>query len=328
MKLLTINGYGYDLSVDGGRLEATNGHYYDRPRQVTKYRRKEIDFDKVVITGSHGKLSVSAIRWLMRQKRDIAILDWNGRLVTSMSPVLANQGLVKVAQYEARNDPKKQVAIAKWLIRHKIEGSIRVLEWLQNHYSNLSYNHTIFSNYVQELENTTSVSAVIRIESIVSKKYWNILASVFDKKWEFLRRNYFDRKGTRDADDPINALFNYGFSVLESECWKVVNIMGLEPYIGFIHKTHTDKAPLIYDLQEPFRWVIEMSILKILHKKMVTKSDFMTTDEGNVRLKPSAVKTVLDEIAKQFSTKILYKGMKREWQTMIMIKARELVSLF
>lgn len=39
-------------------------------------------------------------------------------------------------------------------------------------------------------------------------------------------------------------------------------------------------------------------------------------------------KVVLDEIAKQFSKKILYRGMKREWQTMIMIKARELVHLF
>ena len=61
---------------------------------------------------------------------------------------------------------------------------------------------------------------------------------------------------------------------------------------------------------------------------MVTKSDFITTDEGNVRLKPSAVKVVLDEIVRQFSTKILYNGMKREWQTMIMIRTRELVRLF
>ena len=71
-----------------------------------------------------------------------------------------------------------------------------------------------------------------------------------------------------------------------------------------------------------------MVILKILHEKKVKKTDFMVTDEGNVRLKPSAVKIVLDEIARQFSTKTFYKGVRREWQTMIMIKARELVHLF
>lgn len=60
----------------------------------------------------------------------------------------------------------------------------------------------------------------------------------------------------------------------------------------------------------------------------ISSSGFITTDQGNVRLRPSAVKVVLDEIAKQFSTKIDYKGMKREWQTMIMIKARELAKVF
>ena len=93
-------------------------------------------------------------------------------------------------------------------------------------------------------------------------------------------------------------------------------------------KVYPAKASLIYDLQEPFRWLVEMTILKILYEKKVKKTDFMVTDEGNVRLKPSAVKIVLDEIAKQFSERIFYKGVKREWQTMIMIKARETTHLF
>jgi hypothetical protein len=68
--------------------------------------------------------------------------------------------------------------------------------------------------------------------------------------------------------------------------------------------------------------------LKILSQKKVSKSDFITTDEGNVRLKPSAVKIVLDEIAIGFSNRVNYKGVRREWQSMIMIKTRELVHLF
>ena len=327
MKLLTINGYGYNLSVDGGRLEATNGHYYDRPRQTTKYRRKQLDFDKIVISGSHGKLSVDAIRWLMKQRRDIAILDWNGRLVTSLSPVLANQGMVKISQYEAHKNPQKQARIAKWLIKQKIEGILRVLEWLSRIYPDFTYDK-IIDKCISEIDKAKDLTSILHIEAVVSKFYWKALASTFDKKWEFLSRNYGNGNYSKDADDPINALFNYGYSILESECWKVANTVGLEPYIGFVHKTHTNRAPLIYDLQEPFRWIVEMAILKILHEKKVSKTDFITTDEGNVRLKSSAVKIVLDEIANQFSNRVFYKGVKRERQSMIMIKARELTHLF
>lgn len=74
--------------------------------------------------------------------------------------------------------------------------------------------------------------------------------------------------------------------------------VGLEPYIGFIHRTHTNKAPLIYDLEEPFRWIVEKAVLGIIFENKVSKSDFITTDEVNVRLKQDVVKTVLDEIAK------------------------------
>jgi CRISP-associated protein Cas1 len=105
-------------------------------------------------------------------------------------------------------------------------------------------------------------------------------------------------------------------------------MMGLEPYIGFIHTTHTNKAPRIYDLQEPFRWIVGKAILKIIHEKKLSKKDFMTSDEGNTMLKPSAVRVVLDEISLQFRHMVSYKGMKREWQTMIMLKTRELTRLF
>ena len=54
----------------------------------------------------------------------------------------------------------------------------------------------------------------------------------------------------------------------------------------------------------------------------------MTTDEGNIRLKPSAVKVVVDRVARQFSTSVLYKGKRRQWGSMIMLKTRELTRMF
>jgi CRISPR-associated protein Cas1 len=327
LQILNLSGYGINVHVDGGKLVVRDGNSYEKEPLEQRFRRKMLTFDKLVIHGNTGSITIPAIRWLMRQKRDIAILDWNGRLITSLSPMVANQGLVKLAQYQAHADPKKQAKIAQWIIKQKIEGIFRVLDWIKSEYPDFSYNKNM-DKISSEIDKANDLRSVLRIESITSQHYWNMLSSVFDKKWEFISRNFGDNKDSKDADDPVNALFNYGYAILESECWKVVNTVGLEPYIGFIHKTHTNRAPLIYDLQEPFRWIIEMSILKILHEKKVKKTDFMTTDEGNVRLKPSAVKIVLDEIGKQFGTKVNYKGMMREWQTMILIKTREMMRIF
>jgi len=325
MKLLTIDGYGYNLSVDGGRLEATNGHHINRPKQTTRYRRKYLDFDKVIISGNHGTLSVSAIRWLMKQKRDIAILDWNGRLVTAFSP-FANQGVNKLAQLKASQDPIKKTKITKWLIQQKIDGTMKNLAWIRSINHRFTYD-SIIGKQFSRFKTAKSLREVLGIESVISHYYFNSISSVIDAKWEFITR-HSENTPVRDADDPVNALFNYGYSILESECWKVVNTMGLEPYIGFIHTTHTNKAPMVYDLEEPFRWLVEKVTLKLIFEKKVRLSDFMTTDYGNIRLKPNTVKLVLDEISKQFRNTVLYRGKRRQWSTMIMLKTRELTKLF
>ncbi|MEX0597943.1 MAG: hypothetical protein WD512_15750 [Candidatus Paceibacterota bacterium] len=54
----------------------------------------------------------------------------------------------------------------------------------------------------------------------------------------------------------------------------------------------------------------------------------MTTDEGNIKLKPDVVKVVVDRVARQFSTSVLYKGKRRQWGSMIMLKTRELTRMF
>ena len=326
MKLLTIDGYGYNLSVDGGRLEATNGHHINRKKQTTKYRKNYLDFDKVVISGNHGNLSVSAIRWIMKQKRDIVILDWNGRIITSMSPVLANRGQHKIAQYDVFNNPEKKSKIARWIIEQKIKGSISVLDWLSEK-KGFSCDKILYK-LSQDISKSDNLTKTLRIEAGFSYHYWRALGSLFDKKWEFVSRNFGDSWSSQEADDPINAMFNYGYSILESECWKAVNTVGLEPYIGFIHKTYTNKAPLIYDLQEPFRWLIEIGVLKLILGNKIKKSDFINTDNGNVRLRPTATKMLLEGIAEQFSMETKHIGIKRQWGSMIMIKAREMTRLF
>lgn len=327
MQILNLTGYGINVHVDSGRLVVKDGNHYNKNPTEQRFRRRKIDFDKLIISGNSGNISLSAIKWITKQKRDIAILDWNGRLVTSISAPLANLGANRLAQYEAAKDSAKKAKIAKWIINQKIEGTLRVLEWLKTRRPHFSWNDKI-QQCASNLDKISEFKNLLYTEAMVSQHYWKAIASVIEQRWEFLSRNSRDVVSSRDADDPVNALFNYGYSILESECWKAVNTVGLEPYVGFIHKTYTNKAPLIYDLQEPFRWIIEKSVLKILQEKTVKKSDFITTDEGNVRLKQTAIKVIVDEVARQFSTRVLDKGMKRQWGTMIMIKTRELVKLF
>nr|WP_236719368.1 CRISPR-associated endonuclease Cas1 [Picrophilus oshimae] len=45
---------------------------------------------------------------------------------------------------------------------------------------------------------------------------------------------------------------------------KDINTIGLDVSIGFLHELASSKHPLVYDLQELFRYVVDYSVIELL----------------------------------------------------------------
>jgi len=56
--------------------------------------------------------------------------------------------------------------------------------------------------------------------------------------------------------------------VLAGEISKYVCGIGLDPYYGFYHKSHTGFQPLVYDLMEPFRCPVTESEKEKFNEKI------------------------------------------------------------
>lgn len=59
-------------------------------------------------------------------------------------------------------------------------------------------------------------------------------------------------------------MLNYGYSLLESECLRVINTVGLDPHVGFLHEMNPSKNSLAYDLQEPFRFLVDLAVRNLV----------------------------------------------------------------
>ena len=72
-----------------------------------------------------------------------------------------------------------------------------------------------------------------------------------------------------NASDPMNAALNYGYGFLEGECRKAINSVGLEPSVGFLHdfSDYQTKHSFVYDLQEPFRWLVDLTVIEAFESK-------------------------------------------------------------
>jgi len=110
-----------------------------------------------------------------------------------------------------------------------------------------------------------------------------------------------------NASDEINALLNYGYAILESEIRKSINSVGLDYSIGFLHEISQSRTPLVYDIQELFRWLIDISVIQLLEEKKIKKSDFIITENYHTRLREKTAKILIEKINQNFNHKLSYK---------------------
>jgi len=94
---------------------------------------------------------------------------------------------------------------------------------------------------------------------------------------------------------------NYGYAILESEIRKAINGIGLDYSIGFLHEVNQSRTPLVYDIQELFRWLIDVSVIQLLEEKKIKKSDFIITENYHTRLGENVAKMLIGKINSNFN---------------------------
>jgi CRISPR-associated protein Cas1 len=117
------------------------------------------------------------------------------------------------------------------------------------------------------------------------------------------------------------------YGVLEGECRAAINTVGLEPSVGFLHETsgYQTKQSLVYDLQEPFRWLADVTVMDAFESGVLDLPDFyFTGNDYRYRLEPEAKQRFLDLLRERFNSVVRYNGRALKWDTVIEQKTVEL----
>jgi CRISPR-associated protein Cas1 len=326
MNQLYLSGFGVSLNVDGARLIVKDGFLEpDSNRQVYEFQPRRMPYDSVVIDGQTGTISLTAIKWLMRHDVPIFILDYNGTLLSSTLPREPVNGPLKIAQIETYKDSARRFHIAKRLVEAKAQRTQDVTKWLAARYGELSSQvQADLTNELERLEQCQNLPRLLSIEGRIADIYWRYLKQALPVKFGFTSRMHETHQ--MNASDPFNALLNYGYAILESQCRKALNSVGLEPTVGFLHEARQAKYPLVYDFQEPYRWLVDTAVISCLENGRFGRRDFYRMDNYVLRLRPEAAKTLIDALRIKFNSSIRYKGRFYSWDTLIRVKAQELGS--
>jgi len=68
----------------------------------------------------------------------------------------------------------------------------------------------------------------------------------------------------RSNPDTPNQMLNYGYAVLAALCHRGLLVHGLLPELGVQHTTRYRSTPLVFDLMEPFRPIVDFLLVRFL----------------------------------------------------------------
>lgn len=114
---------------------------------------------------------------------------------------------------------------------------------------------------------------------------------------------------------------------MQCECRKAINTVGLEPAYGFLHEPsdYQTREALVYDLQEPFRWLCDVTVIEAFESNVVNMKDFcFTSDDYRYYLDVEAKSRFRHFIKDRFNVDVQYKGKMWKWDTIILNKTQEL----
>jgi CRISPR-associated protein Cas1 len=215
-------------------------------------------------------------------------------------------------QYQAHLDVAKRREIGLAILREKVRQSENVLVQLSRFYPEVD--PLKFELQTEDDEGRISVA------------YFAELAKMF-KTMEFeftLRRNVNDSNNTH-ATNPVNALLNFGYSILEGIVRREVNAQGLDSSLGFVHSTFHTSEPLVFDLQELYRWLVDLSAIDLLETKPnIEIGDFVRNADYSLRLTPTAARRLIGTISTNLNVLVQYHGRPKSYESILSEQVRGL----
>ena len=241
-----------------------------------------------------GRVSVSPflMGYCGEQGIGLAFYTEYGRFLARVQGKQSGNVLLRRTQYRWADDPEKSISIARLMVAAKIANCRSVLmRELRNHGDNELLEATVkkLATSLRRVKQAKSVEEAMGMEGDAARAYFGTFN-------ELLRGNgfTFDRRVRRPPTDPVNALLSFAYSLTNHECASALQGVGLDPYVGFLHKDRPGRMSLALDVMEEFRatWA-DRFVLTMINRQQIKIDDFVTEASGAVRLKDDARKEFL-----------------------------------
>lgn len=272
-----------------------------------------------IVTMGYSGISPALLGKCADNNIGISFLSRNGRFLANVVGPYSGNVILRKTQYRLSDDEDVCTDIARNMITAKLYNSRWVIERATRDYPNsldvekLKAVSAKLKESISNLGDCKNTEQLRGVEGEAATRYFSVFDDlILQQKEDFI----FNGRNRRPPTDRVNALLSFAYTLLTTMTSSALYCVGLDPYVGFMHKDRPGRVSLALDMIEELRAVFaDRFVLTVINKRIVNKNDFLIKENGAVLLNDDGKKKIIKawQNKKQLEIKHPYLEEKIEW---------------
>ncbi|MFB6468300.1 type I-C CRISPR-associated endonuclease Cas1c [Cytobacillus sp. Hz8] len=227
----------------------------------------------------------------------LVFLTMNGRFLARVIGKSKGNVVLRKKQYRVSDDVEMSAQIARNFIIGKIYNKKWMIERMTRDYplrvdvSQFKEVSQLLSSIIKDVRICEDLGRLRGLEGHADIHY----NSLFDQMILQQKDSFsFHSRSRRPPLDNVNAMLSFAYTLLANDMAAALEGVGLDAYVGFMHRDRPGRVSLALDVMEELRGVYaDRFVLSLINKKVLNKDDFLKKENGAVIMTDEARKSFL-----------------------------------
>lgn len=245
-----------------------------------------------IISFSYAGASPALMGACAQRDVGLAFCTPRGKFLARTTGISTGNVLLRREQYRTADDLGRSCRIARNMIFGKLYNARWSMERTRRDHK-LRIDEAAFqkaSETIQKLlpaaAEETDLDALRGLEGVGASAYFGVFDQMILREKEAF---FFRERNRRPPLDNVNAMLSFAYSLLTNDCASALESVGLDAYVGFLHRDRPGRSSLALDLMEELRpSMADRFVLTMINNRVMAPGDFEKLESGAVRMRDEA----------------------------------------
>lgn len=257
-------------------------------RDKTAVARFPLHNLQMIISFSYAGASPALMGACAQRDVGLAFCSPRGKFLARACGISRGNVLLRRSQYRLADDPTASCRIARDMIFGKVYNARWSMERTRRDHKP-RIDEEEFRAASQSLKlllpqilDAADSETLRGLEGAAASEYFRVFDDMILRQKEDF---FFHGRNRRPPLDNVNAMLSFAYSLLANDCASALESVGLDAYVGFLHRDRPGRTSLALDLMEELRpCMADRFVLTVINNRVLSAEDFDREESGAVRM--------------------------------------------